>query len=254
VPQPESVSTQRAILQAANRVFAEDPGASVAAVAKAANLSRATVYRHFESKAELLEALDVEAEPAAQERILEAAVGLVGAHGLGGLSMDELAATAGVSRATLYRLFHGKAALFEALIRAYSPMEEVAATVERLRDRPPEDVIPALVRAVARVTSPRIGILRTLLFEVLAGSPDAVEGHWQAVRDAFVPLGAYLAERMAAGELRPMHPTLAVQTLLGPLILFLLSRQQTAIRAGLDLPFAVAVDQLAQAALRALQP
>ncbi len=59
--------------------------------AEAAGTSRATFYRHFKSREALLDALDVAPEPGTRERILAAAVELVGAQGLTALSMDDLA-------------------------------------------------------------------------------------------------------------------------------------------------------------------
>lgn len=222
-------------------------------VARTAGLSRATVYRHFRSKAELLAALDLEPEPGTRERVLEAAAELVSRHGLNALSMDELAATAGVSRASVYRLFSGKAALFEALVETHSPFELVTATLERLRDRPPEEVLPEVVRAAARVAAPRVGILRTLLFQVMSGSPEAVEGYGQAIQGVLVTLGEYLSVWMTAGRLRPMNPLLAAQTLMGPLILFLLTRPLAGRLPGLEMSFEAAVEELAMAALRSLK-
>src|SRR6202521_754278 len=89
---------------------------TVADFASAAGVSRASFYRAFRSREALLEALNRAPEPDARERILDAALEMVGAHGLAALSMDDLANHAHVSRATLYRLFAGKSALFAALV------------------------------------------------------------------------------------------------------------------------------------------
>lgn len=45
------------ILEAAQRVFTDDPGASLTTVAEAAGVARSTVHRHFSSRESLLEAL-----------------------------------------------------------------------------------------------------------------------------------------------------------------------------------------------------
>src|SRR5207249_4010203 len=91
---------------------------SVAEIAKAAGVSRTTFYRAFPSRAGLLQALDMEPEPGARERVLEVALRLLRTRTLDDLSMDELAVEAGISRANLYRLFPGKAALFRAMLMA----------------------------------------------------------------------------------------------------------------------------------------
>src|ERR671932_117249 len=90
-------------------------------------------------------------------------------------TMDELAAEAGVSRATLYRLFPGKPVLLRELVRAYSPMEVIAETLEAMGDRPPSEVMPVLARNIAEAGSARVGLLRSLLFEVTGGTDDVDE-------------------------------------------------------------------------------
>src|SRR5207302_2076682 len=112
--------------------------------------SRATVYRLFGTRARLLEELDLEPDPASRDRVLSAGLDLVGRDGLARLSMDELAARAGVSRASLYRLFPGKPALFKELLRVYSPLEIVVSTIDRLHDRRPEEVMPTVARSAMR--------------------------------------------------------------------------------------------------------
>jgi hypothetical protein len=63
---------------------------------------------------------------------------------------------------------------------------------------------------------------------------------------------------MAAGRLRPMDPVLAVQALIGPIVMHLLARSQAASRPGaggaLPMPLEEAVDELANLWLRAMTP
>ena len=133
---------RQAILQTAGRILAADPAAPVSAVCTGAGVSRATFYRYFPSRAALLEALDLEPDPGTRERILAAAIELLERDGLARLSMDDVADRAGVSRASVYRLYPGKPALFAALLAAESPFAEVSATLHRLHDRPPGEVLP----------------------------------------------------------------------------------------------------------------
>src|SRR5436305_376342 len=60
--------SMRAILEAAERVLAEDAGASMEQIAEAAGLTRNTVHRRFASRQALLEALSV----SAMQQLLEA--------------------------------------------------------------------------------------------------------------------------------------------------------------------------------------
>lgn len=59
-PRGDAQRNRRRILEAARRLFAESPAASVADVAAAAGLTRTTVYRHFPHRDDLLDALVVE--------------------------------------------------------------------------------------------------------------------------------------------------------------------------------------------------
>src|SRR5260370_12431494 len=138
------------ILTGGGGLHAEGEIPPVGQVTAAAGVSKASFYRAFDSHRALLEALQVEPEPAAQERILEAALAMVGAGGLAALSMDELAVRAAVSRATLYRLFPGKPALFTSLLRTYSPLEPVSPLANRMQDEPPEVVMPGVPPTVVR--------------------------------------------------------------------------------------------------------
>jgi len=57
----DAVRNAEAIVEAASRVLAEDPTASVQDVASACGLHRATVHRHFASRDELIHAVRVQA-------------------------------------------------------------------------------------------------------------------------------------------------------------------------------------------------
>jgi AcrR family transcriptional regulator len=232
-------------------------------LAAEAGVSRATLYRLFGSQQHLLQELGLEPPPKVRGRVLDTALELVGRHGLAELSMDELAATAGVSRATLYRLFPGKVALFVELVRRFSPFEPIAAVLETMGDRPPAEVIPAIAQATAAAMDGHIGLLLQLLFEVSRSDPDhhggadANQDAAQAMRT--LPLVAgYLNQQMAAGRLRRMDPDLAMQALIGPIVMHLLVRSQAESRPGASRaappPLEHVVDELANLWLRAMTP
>jgi AcrR family transcriptional regulator len=238
-------------------------GLSMDELATRAGVSRATLYRLFGSQQQLLHELGLQPPPTVRSRILDTALELVGRHGLAELSMDELAATAGVSRATLYRLVPGKEALFAELVRRFSPFEPIAAVLETMGDRPPAEVIPAIAQAMAAAMDGHIGLLLQLLFEVSRGDPDRHGGAdtnqdtAQAMRT--LPLVAgYLDQQMAAGRLRRMDPVLAMQALAGPIVMHLLMQASAAAQPGAGhggaLPLEAVVDELVALWLRAMTP
>jgi AcrR family transcriptional regulator len=235
-------------------------GLSMDELAIRAGVSRATLYRLFGSQQHLLHELGLIPPPTVRSRILDTALELVGRHGLAELSMDELAAAAGVSRATLYRLVPGKEALFAELVRRFSPFEPIAAVLETMGDRPPAEVIPAIAQAMAAAMDGHIGLLLQLLAELSRSDPD----HGDADQDAAqamrtLPLVAgYLDQQMAAGRLRRMDPVLAMQALAGPIVMHLLmpasTQSQSGAGHGVALPLEGVVDELVGIWLRAMTP
>jgi AcrR family transcriptional regulator len=245
---------RRQVMASARELLTQDADAPIATIARHAGVSRATFYRHFGSRAALLEAVEHEPPAPARERILAAAAELIGRDGLDALSMDELAAAAGVSRATVFRLFPGKATLFGAVIATYSPFVEIEALLRRSADRPPEEVLPAIGQVVVRTVRGRIGLLRTVLLEVSSGGNQAIEG----MRPIFVrfvsALAGYFAVQMEAGRMRPMHPILAAQAIAAPVAFHLLTRPVAERLVGLQVSEEEAVDQLVRVTLRGLAP
>ena len=232
--------------------------ATVADIAAASGTSKAGFYREFESRAALMDALDLEPEPDSRQRVLEAGFELVGTHGLAAVSMDDVAAQAGVSRANLYRLFPGKKALFVALIRAYSPLEPVSAAAREMDDQPPELVMPELARTLYRSVAPRqtlrMGLVKAMFFEVSSMSPDAEAAAQELAVTVLGTVGAYVIKQMQAGRLRAMHPILALQAFVGPIFFHLMTRPLAESVLGLDMDGEEAVTALADGWVRAMKP
>ena len=244
------------ILNRARVVVALGGRPTVDDFATAAGVSRASFYRAFKSRDELLEALNRPAEPGARERILAAALELVGAQGLASLSMDDLADRAGVSRATLYRLLPGKAALFTALMDTYSPLEAVIEILTEKQDEPPSVVMPEIALAVFRTVhgggEDRTGLLRSVFFEVSRMAPDTEEATRDLVGRVVGLLAMYLTSHMAAGRLRRMHPLLALQMLIGPIFFHLMTRTAAQRVLEIEIDGEQAMRELAEGWLRAM--
>jgi AcrR family transcriptional regulator len=242
------------VLAAARRACADGPQPTMEAFAAAAGVAVRTLYRLFGSRGALLREAGCAPHPSAKQRILDAALDQVGRHGLAQLSMDELAATAGVSRATLYRLFPGKSALFGELIRAFSPWEPVADVLEAMPDGHPEDVMPAVAQAIAETMHGRVGLLLRMVSELLQGDQDTAEGMRHSMARGLPDLVNYLTNQMHAGRLRPMHPVLAFQLLAGPIVVHLLTRPLAEALIDFQTPQSEILDEIVHAWLRAMTP
>jgi AcrR family transcriptional regulator len=250
--------TKERILGRAQGLIAKGVRPTVGQIAEAAGVSRTTFYRAFPSRRALLDALEVQPEPETREKVLEAALVMVGANGLAALSMDDLAEHAGVSRATLYRLFPGKPAVLAGLLRAYSPLEPVSRLATAMQDQPPEVVMPEIARIVYRTIhgpgAPRLGLLRSIFFEVTSMTPDAEDAAKELVTTVLGSVGGYVISQMQDGRLRRMHPLLALQSFVGPIFFHLLTRPLAERMLGMTIDGEAAVTVLADNWLRSMQP
>jgi AcrR family transcriptional regulator len=251
---PKAPGADENIVAAAERLIGRGMDPTVAAVTRAAGVSRSTFYRAFGSHRALLDRLDLKPDPAARERILDAAVELIGAHGLTDVSMEQIAARAQLSRASVYRLFPGKSALFKELIEVHSPVEAIRATLERHGQDPPQVTIPALVAAVHATMGHRPGLVRALFIALTSLDPDTEEGVRLAFSRGFAEVIAYVVREMGSGRLRPMHPIIAIQSLVGPVLMHLTTRGLVERVLGDQLPTEEALRQLADNWLRAMRP
>lgn len=250
------MSVRARIVELAPRVLAGRDRPTVDDFARAAGVSRASFYRHFRSREALLDALEVAPEPGARARILSAAAEIVGAQGMNAMSMDELASRAGVSRATLYRLFPGKGPLLMGLIDSYSPLEPVTRLLLARPDDPPERLMPELARTAYRAVfsagENRSGLVRALFFEVSGLAPETEQAAAGAIANVVGLLAMYVSTQMSGGRLRPMHPLLALQSFIGPVLFHILTRPLAERVLGLDVDGEKAVTELAENWLRAM--
>ena len=242
------------ILAATRTHFTQGVIPSLTEIAQTASISRATFYRAFASREELLDALALEPEPESRDRLLAKALEMIGTDGLAALSMDALADAAGVSRATVYRVFPGKAVLFREVVKTYAPFERVALLVEQHADQPPEEVMPQVAQVFVELLATRPGLFRTLAFEISSQQGETEEAARLVLVRGIGSLLDYLNRQVQLGRVRPIAPFVALQTFLGPLFIHLMTRSLAERRLGLTLSLDEVVSQSVAFWLRGMKP
>jgi hypothetical protein len=94
--------------------------------------------------------------------------------------------------------------------------------------------------------------MRMLFFEVSGLSPETEEVARQAVAKVVAVLVMYITAQMDAGRLRRMHPLLALQSFIGPILFHILTRPVAEMILAMDIDGETAVTQLAETWLRAM--
>ena len=250
---PKRISREDVLAKVA-AVFGGGAAPSMDEMALAAGVSRAALYGLFGSRAALLDAIGADVPPSVQERILVAGGEIVAERGFGGLSLDEVAQRSGVSRATVYRLYPGKAALYREVAQAYLPMDEALQMMDSMSDRPPNEVMATLARSLAKAGEVPIGVLRSVLFEVSAGPGGGNEEFLDQVYLDVQVVIRYLERQMDAGRFRRVDPVLAMQAFFAPVMFHAVSRPMLEQYGLLDLSLEDAVQALTDGWLRAMAP
>ncbi len=205
---------------------------TVAAIAERAAVSKATLYRHFPTKADLLSALERGGHrvpppgPGRREQILEAALGVLGKAGFKGFTMDAIARATGLTPAALYWHFSSKEELLKALARRYS----VLSLAEQLTEAPgsttrPEASLRAFAGRLAEVVLERADLLWLIISEAQAEPELAREVIGSGLGPVLAALAAYLEAGAARGHFRPGNSLVRAQALLSLFVMLGLARR-----------------------------
>jgi len=158
-----------------------------------------------------------------REQILEAALEAFLENGYVGASMDQVAATASVSKQTVYKQFADKEHLFRALIETISdrvedPFAEIGREVAEA------DNIDRAIRRLAdefvgAIMTPGVQQMRRLVIAEAGRFPDLGEEYWNRGFGRVLPtLAACLARLADRGLLKLKDPLVAANHLAGLLL------------------------------------
>ena len=142
-----------------------------------------------------------------REAVLDAAEELFAARGYDGVSLQEIGAAAGVSRATPSYFFGSKEDLYQAVIdRSMAPAQALVTAVRELagRDEPPETVIAEAVAGYIEFLAGRPTFVRLIGWEAMTGGRFLGESapHIAVVREGF----AAVADELRRGDFRAVDP------------------------------------------------
>ncbi len=162
---------------------------------------------------------------ARRDQILEAALHLFSRKGFAESSVDEIAAEAGLGKATLYLYFPSKEVLLQKLVDRYRLVPDVAEMVEAIRDRPPASGIPVLVEGIWRQIKEQKEVAHVLVREIFS-NPRRARLYTEQIR---LPgrnlLASYFETWIKRGKLKRGDPAVMAQCLFGMLWYFLQSQE-----------------------------
>ena len=149
----------------------------------------------------------------AESAILEATVALLGEHGFAGLTIDGIAARAGVGKATIYRHWSSKAEVAVEAFKAFVPPLDDPDTGSFA-----DDVRAVLLQIIDGLTnSPLAGILPSLV-EAAERDAELERLFKEFGRGRRAVLRAVFDRAAARGELRDgLEPDVAIDALVGPI-------------------------------------
>ena len=206
-------------------------GITVGQVAAAAHISRATLYRYFPDKATLLRAAGIVNgtalnPPTPRERIMQAALEVVGERGMHAATLEEIASRAGLSRSGLQWHYKNKDELVTDLVQ-YLPilptvMAEVAQAGTATSDI--ETQLTRLVDVLLDMLEKYRGVLRFLLYEANVYPEIAQFATTHTIGRALPLLTKLFEEYARRGVLRPGSAQVRAQALMGMYMLLAILR------------------------------
>jgi len=163
-------------------------------------------------------------EESRRKQILEAALRVWLRDGYHQAPVDSIAREAGVAKGTIYLYFPTKEAVLQAAIERFSLLPAIHELVDKMREIPPGQAVPALVETLwhrLRQSGPVFALL-------LQGGALRLENARVFQERVLIPgnqaLAEYLDHLVVRGALRPMDTFVAARALVGCLVMFNLSQ------------------------------
>lgn len=170
-----------------------------------------------------------------REAIIQAAIAEFRAHGFEITSMDKIAATAGVSKRTVYNHFPSKEELFAEILNQLWARISAEQSVTYNRDQPLREQLRQMLQAKVQLmadenflTLARVAIAATI------HSPERAQNMIERMGEREEGLTVWIRAAQADGRLKPVDPEFAAHQVQGLLKTFGFWPQMSMGRAALD--------------------
>jgi TetR/AcrR family transcriptional regulator of autoinduction and epiphytic fitness len=170
-----------------------------------------------------------------REAIIQAAIAEFRANGFEVTSMDKIAATAGVSKRTVYNHFPSKEELFAEILNQLWARISAEQSVVYNRDQPLRDQLRQMLQAKVQLmadenflTLARVAIAATI------HSPERAQNMIERLGEREEGLTVWIRAAQADGRLKPVDPEFAAHQVQGLLKTFAFWPQMSMGRAALD--------------------
>lgn len=172
----------------------------------------------------------------ARDLILKAATEAFLAHGYAGVSIDQIASQAGVSKPTIYSHFEGKEQLFVAIMNTVCDNFEEPFLGP---DADTEDLAAMLLRIADNYTrailAPAVLAMHRLFVAEAERFPELSRRYYEVgPRRVHRTLAGFFKKRMARGEIRKCDPMMMAQFFAAVVIAPMRTRRLFAVDAAID--------------------
>jgi TetR/AcrR family transcriptional regulator len=154
-----------------------------------------------------------------RDAVFDSAASQFARGGFDGVSVDDIARDAGVNKAMIYYHFADKIALYRAVLAdGLSRMGAIVQAIASSTDTPATK-LDRFIDAFVRMTETRPWMPALMLREIAEGAPRLDAGTMAHMRTVIMSFAAILKQGQDSGVFRRVHPILAYESVIGPIII-----------------------------------
>jgi AcrR family transcriptional regulator len=153
-----------------------------------------------------------------QVSIIAAAASLFAEKGFNGTTTREIAKTAGISEALLFKYFPTKRVLYAAILAEKVQLSQLMASVEEAAEKRDDARVFTIIAQFRIHRGADPSLLRLLLFSALEGHELSDMFFRNRHRVFYEYLAGYIGQRMREGAFRKVDPLLAAQAFIGMIV------------------------------------